>query len=237
MVLINLKLIGQVALQGLEQKFTLDSYCYNHHRRTQPEDDIFVFLYKGYKQADNLFDQLKKLHQVCSDFATGNLQPYVDEHEYYRNGSPDEETDIFNPFDSITYPFHSRTIDDLPAQIEQYVELKQMVSRFSAVQAKKREGFKKFFGELTVYQATTGPDGEGIMVPLDDETREQHAIQAEIEEVNIEYCLDRYNEFYLICQSLIDSHQATGSYMECATEILALFAPYSFTPTPLKFYE
>lgn len=234
MALIDLKLIGELALEGLSQKFTITTYCYNadNRRKYEPDSGLFVLLFKMAVQSENLFDHLKKLHQVCTDLAANNLDPYIDYHQALQEEYPTDEEDEspFSPFDEIAYCFDSGNVTDLPTSIEQYDELRQMAERFGKVQKVKREGLKKFFGNMTVSYLVKGEDGEQVVVPaseLPEGTEERFAANREIKEVNVEYCLDGYNEFYRTCVMLLESHKPTGDYIGCATEILKLYAPYT----------
>ena len=221
MALINLSLIGELALEALSNYESGESHCYNSKSRPMP-DDVFVVLVKTYKQAKNLHSKLDKLHQVCTDFAAGNFDAYIDEFEKWKE--TDEEA--FDPFNELESCFGCSSVDDLPPQIEQYRELLSLSQTFAEARKRKWEAFEKFFGAVPRYYQATDETGETVMIPeseLPESFRHQQAVNKEIADVQVEYCLDGYNQFYQQATGLLSAHMG-GDIQVCAQAILSLFS-------------
>lgn len=229
MALINLKLIGQLEeLADVGEALAL-SKCYNVAGRSELPPTLFVTLIKRAKQAYSLFERLKGIHRVTTDFANGNFQPYIDD---YENEKGDSEK-AFDPFDELTYQFSFQSITNLPVNIEQYSELVDFVAGFSSHRRKLDAGIDQTFGHLIQYRVEDGEGQEFLIshseLPTDlvDTMNAERGIQA----INVDYCLDGYNEFYGQLTGLIAQHRPQGTIVECAEAILLLFSPYDSQPT------
>ena len=202
--------------------------CYNTDEKNDRLTDYdFVAMIKTHKQAHNLLTKLKKMHQVCTDFAAGNLHPYIDEFEKWK----ESETDVFDIWEELEGCFNTFSVDDLPEKIEQYTELLNYSRHFAQLQKAKREGLERFFGSLPRYYPAVDEEGGTVMIPQSEmpaDVLHERAVRNEIAEVEIEYCLDRYNEFYQIAAGIYSSYAgASDDVAPCAEVILSLFSPYA----------
>lgn len=223
MALINLSAIGELSIEALDGKCLVDSYCFNCDSRDSDSVDpaVHLRLYKAYRQADNLFNRLEKLHKTCTDFAAGNFESYRAEWEKW----PENEDEPFDPFHELEWQFNEQTVYDLPEHIDQYAELVIMATNFVHVQKKKREGFKMFFGELPMYVMTKDEEGETVMIPeadLPEDVKLNREVNEEIKQIEVEYCLDGYDDFYKQARATIERHKESGAITECAEKILSL---------------
>ncbi|GAB3643954.1 hypothetical protein [Spirosoma arcticum] len=226
MALINLTLISEVVMQALHLSFSNHRDYFNWPQDAEHRHDQHTYqLLKTYEQGSNLQKQLVRVHKVCSDFSAGNVQPYIDEHLEYCH----PEDDPFDPFHIMQFPFVSNDIHNLPPAIEQYAELVILARGFTTIKRAQDEAFEQFFGGLTKYYVGTDEAGEKVMVPTTDMPEEfihQSDINRQIKHVEVEYCLDGYNDFYAQALALIEAHRPLGDAKECAAKILALFAPW-----------
>lgn len=226
MALIDLKLIGEVAIEALTNEHLFEAHLLGWDRRDAVASDALILgTIKVNRQATNLFECLRKVHMHCVDFSTGNLSAYIEAFEKMR----DPEESDFDPFGTLAYTFSGETIHDLPPQIEMYKELCEFMPNYVRLKQIKREGLAKFFGNVRRGYLQLDEEGNKTIVAEEDlpadYVNELKANQA-IAEINAEYCLDGYNEFYRRSTELIETHKATGDYVACATGILAMFAPY-----------
>ncbi|GAB4017128.1 hypothetical protein [Spirosoma koreense] len=227
MAYINLQQIGELASETLSLQLMAESYCFGtDSEKKEIDDSTFVALIKTHKQAENLFNKLRQLHQVCTDFVNGNLQPYIDKHEQWK----EDDDDVFEPWDELDRCFNTYSIHDLPERIEQYAELMTFVQSFAELQKRQREGFAKFLGKMPRYFTATDEAGQTVMIPESEMPADflhQRAVSEEIAEVEMEYCLDRYNDFYFTASAIYGSRAgASDDVASCAELILGLFAPY-----------
>lgn len=232
MALMNLTLLGELALEAYSQKHTCYAYCYNTDARPQSFDDsLFVQIIKTNKQAENLLDQLRKLHKECTDFSAGNMDAYLEEFEKW----VDLEDGVFDPFKTLLYHFDGEVITDLPERIEQYDELVHLAAQYGLVKKAKDDALKQFFPGLTFSYRATNEAGDDIFIPEDQMPKDQlNTIESnqQIKQIEVEYCLDGYNEFYGKCLEIIHTYEPSGLIKACADEILSLYAPYqSNTPS------
>lgn len=224
MSLIDLKLIKELANEAKLGQLLCTSYCYHSNRRTQEiEDSVFIHLMRTHIQAKALYTHLKKLSQLCQDFVNGEFQKHIDSHNEF-----DEDGDIYDPFNDLLYCFESGSIDDLPAQIEQYAELCELAARFTQTRQLKRDGFKKIFGNIPTYYLGVDEAGQSVMVPerlVPEDVVIETRAKREILEIETEYCLDGYNQFYERCRFLIASYSQgiENDVQGCAAEILNLY--------------
>ena len=196
----NIKLIKELLDQAILEEDIVMNSCYN-----MPGDPSvimageFIFFIKSAKQAQVLFDNLTDLYKECSDFILGNFQPYIDEHKKW----VDDESLVYNPFSELHYHFHSGLHTSLPEIIEQYRELLAFTRKFADLRRRLDEGFDVLVSDIS-------PD-EGTLA------------EREINSINIEYCLDGYNNFYQQCRALIEIHRREGTIKACSESILMLF--------------
>lgn len=233
MPLINLKLIAELAQHNHHYKYIFDGWMLGwEERESTVTDTMVVNAVRLTKQADNLFEGLKRLHQTCFDLAANNLLPYQQEHERFA-----EDEEPYDPFDTLLFRFDSESVRDLPDKIEQYSELHYQVSVYPALKQAEREGFDKFFGPMKKYYSATDAAGQPVMVPQDqlpDGYVEQFDASEAIDDINVEYCLDQYNTFFRTCLQTIDNYRPSGDIVHCAQVILDLFVPYPASLTPTK---
>lgn len=224
MALINIDLIGELAIQALQSKHLAESSCFNWQNDTVLTDTLFTRLYKTHKQASNLLDQLRKLHTVCQDMVNDNLQPYLDKHEEFA----DNDISPFNPFDEMTFFFSSNWIHDLPPIIEQYAELCSLAKSYQHIRQVQDEGFKKFFPSAEWHFQAEDEAGNTVYV-TQSQVPENHLNQIEsnrqIRAIEVEYCLDGYNDFFTQVQSAFDRFRPGNDIKGCAAFILSLYAP------------
>jgi hypothetical protein len=211
MVFLNLKLIEELERETTAQFFLAETESYGWTEVSTMRDSTFTGLAKAYFQGKNLCFQLKRLHTMCTDFVVGNFQKYADEFNEYA-----EDGESYDPFQDIEYIFTNNTVFVLPPRIEQYAALMLTVRGFSEFKKLKRQTYGKVFGEPIDY-LTTKPFHEGI-AQLANEVR----VNREIREIEVEYCLDRYNDFYSACMVLISTYAgSTEQIQNQATQELA----------------
>ena len=222
MALIDLSQLKQLKQQASLQNAFVDTHCYNSEGKTKTlPDDLFIYAIKAHRQAKNLTRQLTKLHTICTDYVAGNFQSYIDAHLAW-----DEEDAPFEPINELLCCFTIGTIHDLPQTIGQYAELLALTRRFSEIRQKQRLGFQQSFPTLQAHYPAIGQDGETILIPeseLPEDVLNTIAANKEIAEIEVEYSLDGYDEFYRQVMSLINTHKS-GDVVECAKSILSLFA-------------
>lgn len=136
----------------------------------------------------------------------------MDEHESYQAHNDDPDVD---PFDLLHNHVDSGLITDLPRTIEQYSELLDLAHRFNDYRKKLAQGFNEIFG-----------DALSPRTDLSEDERNKLDAYQEIEAIRIEYCLDRYNEFYGQSVNLMDCHRQAGTIRECVKAILSLYVPH-----------
>ncbi len=223
MTLININLIQELETQSDLREALATSYCYNTKGEKSIDAATFMECVKVAKQADQLLKHFQGLYKECTDFVAGNFEPYIDKYMAY------EAEDQFDPFQELYYHFESGTIFDLPESIEQYRELVDPASTFTNFKKKSNEGLEEYLG-FTKYYTASDEDGNDIAIPrseMPEDILNVMDANEEIKSISVEYCLDGYNEFYRQCRALIDNHRPYGRIAECATAILALFAPYN----------
>jgi hypothetical protein len=225
MALIDLNLINKLETQADFGKSFAESICYNHGKKSTVDPLMFMSCIKRAVQADALWGHLLGIYKESKDFAAGNFQPYIDEHESYREN---EEDPGFDPFDQLNDHFESGMISDLPEIIEQYSELLELLAGFGEYREKLDQGFTESFGLIPRY-IITDDQGEEVALPrneVPEDLLNEIDANRQIESITIEYCLDGYNEFYQECRALIDSHRPHETIQECAKAIQLMFAPY-----------
>lgn len=233
MALIRLKLIQELGLHARTQQMLAESVSYGW----DPDEGelcspvTYTGLIKSYYQGSNLVKQLTEFHQVCVDFAAGEIQKYIDKYEEYT----DDDSPPFDPFDELTYYFDGGMIEgatsthSLPPRIEQYAELMTTLRAYTLVKAAEREGFKAIFGDKVQYHyLAEDEDGETVAIPESqmpaDTLNEIHA-NRDIHEIEIGYALDSYNEFYQKARKVIAdwSTSTQPDVVACAVELLTFF--------------
>ena len=222
MAYIHLHQIAELAKEASLLKNIAISQCYNSEAKKHRIDDAqFVYAIKTNAQAQNLLKNLRKLHQLCTDFATGNFQPYIDKYTQ----CAEDETEVFDPFEELDFCFNVSSVYDLPVRIERYSELLVFSQNFAEIQKVKREGRKQFWGNIPRYYETTDSEGQLVMVPeheVPEDIRLKRDANQEIADIELEYCLDRYNEFYVHATGLLSAF-SDGDIQGCAEAILSLF--------------
>lgn len=225
MAYIHLNRISELAAESALLKHMAECACYNSDaKKDRLTDQDFVAMIKTHKQAKNLLDKLKQLHQTCADFAAGNLQPYLDQY----NKWADEDTPPFDVWEELERCFNTFSVDDLPERINQYAELLAFSRSFADLQKAKREGLNKFFGTLPRYYQAVDEEGQTVLIAENEmpaDILHERAVSQEIAEVEIEYCLDQYDEFYQIAAGVFGASTG-GDIKDCAEVILSLFSPY-----------
>lgn len=201
--LINLKLMDELENQGMRYLGWVEGSCYGWNHPAEVHGENFIKCVKTYFQACNLKNSLSGLHQVCSDFVAGNFQLYMDEHN--KCVDPDNPQP-YDPFNELTRFFIDESahpsVNRLPERIEQYTELLMMVSDHSESQ--------RIF--------LKSADRQEYDVAIDP-----NEIANELTQIEVDYCLDKYDHFYWLCRDLIDAYQPTGDVQTCAAKILSMF--------------
>ncbi|WP_138995246.1 hypothetical protein [Larkinella sp. C7] len=207
---INLKLIGELEEEADQMRTIAETQSYGWEKDRPLDSVTYMGLIKASLQGQNLFKQLKSLHEVCTDFAAGNFQKY--EEEFYQDA---DEGEVYDPIEDIRYHFARNTVYSLPPTIEQYADLMAVVSQYARIKATKREGFAKFFGNIQRGYLATDTDGTAVIVPTEEipeSVLNEIEVNREIKEIEVEYCLDKYNDFYQSCTSLIEIHACSAKY-------------------------
>lgn len=172
---------------------------------------------KTHLQAQNLYTKLDNLHRICIDFAAGHFQTYIDEHSQHEQRQPEVDREPFDPVNELHYCFSFMLADGLPRQIEQYSELLAMTRDFTALSEARRPYYFEV-ADKTGYRSIVSEE------ELPDETRLQLVTEQQIRDVEIEFCLDSYNEFYRQAITLLEACTAQqGDVQTLAQEILQLF--------------
>ncbi|RCR68298.1 hypothetical protein [Larkinella punicea] len=219
MAFINLELIGALRNEA-RHAFRLAesvSYGWDKEESTMLDPETYMMMIKAHFQAKNLFDNLSKLHTVLSDFAAGDFQKYIEQFEEFA-----EDGQVFDPIDDVLYFFTAGTIDgrgtihSLPPKIEQYAELCALTGSYARIRETSRTGIQKIFGDaFRPHYEAEGPDRERTFVPESELPADLvdvlHA-DRDIKEIETEYALDKYNDFYHACRVLIEVHACSAEY-------------------------
>ena len=110
-------------------------------------------------------------------------------------------------------------------QIEQYEELVRLAHVLADTRKAKRESLNRFFGHLPRWYEMTDEAGERVMVVAGElSTDVLNTIEAnqQIEDIEVGYCLDGYNQFYRQTMALIEAHLG-DDVQQCALAILRLY--------------
>lgn len=226
--LIDLNLIAKLSTEARLHKSMYESYMLGYEVTNGKAVDmgLVMFVLKVAKQSKNLNDKLRELHKVCSYMANGVLDQYITAHEEFQ----EDENDLYDPFVTLKGSIDSGSIDDLPPQIEFYNDLCIFAPKYFELQKIKREGLTTFFGKIPKSYLFKDEKGNDLFIPeseLPEDVLTKIEADRDIKDIQVEYSLDTYNEFYETCLSLIDAHQPLGDYQGCAASILGLFAPYT----------
>ncbi|GAB4020243.1 hypothetical protein GCM10028808_60740 [Spirosoma migulaei] len=179
-----------------------------------------VELTKIHLQAQNLYTKLDSLHRVCTDFAAGHFQAYIEEHNRYQQRQPEAYRVSYEPINELHACFSGMMADGLPTQIEQYSELLTMAHDFSSL----REALRPYQFEVA--------DSTGYLEilaeeELPDETRLQLVAEEQIQDIEIEFCLDDYNQFYQQATGFLTVYEVDAQ--ACAQALLNLYSPVQAT--------
>lgn len=224
MALINLKYIGSLAMESLLLMHMVQRDFFNWDpQHEQMTSERIVTHIKTHEQGKNLNRALNRAYQTCFDFANDNHTPYKADYEKFC----ESDDDIYDPFWYLTRDFVSESIHDLPKYIEQYRELMVLVRTYPELQKAKDEGLRSFFGGKVEFSVQmTNEDGETEFVKesqIPQEVRDTWAANDEIKHINIEYSLDRYNEFYARYLSIVEEYRPHNDPNGCARQLLTLF--------------
>jgi hypothetical protein len=227
MALINLDYIKKLYTEARLRHHVVSTYSFRPKSEMDKEvdDAMIISFFRMYHQAHSLLDKLTDLHTACSDLSKGDIQKYIDQH--LRDVG---DAEPYDPFFEIEYNFDGQTVYDLPETIETYSELYQMSLQYARIREVSDQALDKLFDGKLQWQLPVHEDGETIYVPQKDLPKdyvEEFRINQQINNIEIEYALDRYNQFYQACIESIRSNRATGDYQRCAQEILSLYAPTS----------
>ena len=223
MALIDLAQLRKLHTEARLRKHLVDTYAFEPKARMNVDldDATIVSFFRMHSQAKNLLDQLTKLHSVCSDFAEGNLQKYVDEHQ--QDASDDEP---FDPYFELEYLFDGQTVYDLPPTIQQYKELYAMSLNYAKIREVAEQALDLAFDGKLQWHLPVQEDGQTVYKPekeLPKDLVDTFHYEQQIANIQTEYALDLYNLFYSKCRQIIQSNRATGNIQDCALEILSLF--------------
>lgn len=210
MPLINLKLIGRLSLQACTTYRAFEATCFNNWPIVPVDPGDAYLSLKTYKQAKNLFDSLKSVHRICTDLTKGKLPPLKNAWSTY--------------FATIENALLSGGVNALPTQIEQYAEFVLLASQFAALEKEKKDLFGQGFSPLRPY-AGSGEESAALIPAtlLSEQIQLELEVNAQISDIDVEYCLDGYNKFYQTALQSIAAHKTTGTIQACASEILSLF--------------
>lgn len=230
MALINLKHIGLLALEADSQYMAFESFLYNRQAKPSSDfNDLIVFQVKARLQANNIFSKLDELHRVCTDFAADNHQPYMDDSADHIEGGQT----VYLPFSYLTSIVSGLPgfACDLPHVIEQYHELLQFAKVYPECKKRAREKFIEVFGESNRKYLINDPKtGEVTFLSASELPQDMKDLinakeaENEIEMIEVQYCLDKYNQFFSETIRLIDAYKTTGDVRGCAKAILSMYA-------------
>lgn len=162
---------------------------------------------KVHQQSDNLTDCLNSLHKKLTDFAAGNFDKYIEEHNKYA----EDETDIFDPYKELRYSMNdSDWLYSLPSDINQYSDLLIFQRTNSERQKIQAEALKKFFPGLEWSIMSKDEIGNDIMVKeseLPADVINRIEANREIHDIEVEYCLDNYNAWYQSIKQMIEDRR------------------------------
>jgi len=166
-------------------------------------------------QVKSLLDRAMSIHEKLIDFATDKLDKHIDTHIKF--SEPDS---IFDPYEDLEYALSQEDwIDCLPLHISQYPELLKFSQDFSMIETAKYEAFKECFPGLNFVHKVENSDGETHFIPeneLPDGIRNELEINREIKEIEMDHCLDSYDEWRDRLNTMVKNRSPFS-------EILALF--------------
>ncbi|GAB2547226.1 hypothetical protein [Spirosoma aerophilum] len=235
MALINLELLrilfNEAQLNrnaAIRQSFNVPADPDNDSAPAKISDNLYVHLVKTHAQAKVIYKNLKRIHKVSTDFAAGNFQPYVDKQNRFeeKNNVPADERGFYDPFCELDIPFNHAFNYPLPRRIEQFKELFDLSQQFTKVRALKRDGLNPFFGNEPLWYEYTNEDGQTDVFPpsdLPEDFVQKQIIADELRSIEVEYCLDGYNEFYFLARDYTANYQEEKNLSQLAAKILALY--------------
>ncbi|GAB3881392.1 hypothetical protein [Spirosoma agri] len=209
MALLQLSAIKQLQKSITRQKQAVSSHCFNWPSDQAIAPDLFIRISKAELQVANLVSQLALLYQACLALAQDRV---IDEPWSF------EEEPPIDPLAGIRFVFHAQTECDLPPTIEQYKELHELAMTYSQFQKARRQlvqGVTSSYPELT-------DRGELKLIPKRSLTLAawaQKEYQQEIADIDVDYCLGGYNQFYQQSMTLL---QANTDGQRTALSILQL---------------
>ena len=174
MALIDLKKLNKLKIEATKYKRLTDIKSFNYSNESALNNDVFVYYIKAYNQIEHLCLKVDLLYTICRDIESGKYRK-----DYEMVSHLSEE---YNPVQDLKQLINKGSVFDLPSTIEQYKELFAMVQTFSHL----RESSRKRFEML------------GFTIAQSDLLYQQ-----QINDIEVEYCLDGYNEFYTKVDQLI----------------------------------
>lgn len=225
MSLINLKHIAKLesAVQYGSLITTEESLNW---RRPRLDPQVFIHMIKAYNQVRNLNYRLSAVFEACTDFVNHKVE---DRAADYYGDVPNDGS--YLPFEDLTFHFFGSDLYRLPPRIEQYAELCAWVKDFPNLQVARRQGVERAYGSnVANTYLVKGEDGIITRVPesaLSEPILNELEAERSILEIEIVYCLDRYNEFFKKCSQILTVGEMIGNIHQSAGEILCLFKPYN----------
>ena len=228
MALLDLNLIAQLVSTAHLREVLAVNFCYAPKVKTLSDEDFVRYIRMG-KQGKNLLDQLLNVRQICEDYSTGNFEPYITKHyESFKRLSVLPTDEPFNAWDDLEYIFTTETNDRLPKAIQEYTDLVDLANSYALLKENESNQLKKFFPNAKTYYRAQNEDGSEVMLSADEMdptlVNQLEATQ-QVKHVDVEYCLDGYNQFMSECERLIALYANRNDIQTCCLEILKMYAP------------
>jgi hypothetical protein len=226
--LINLRHIEVWRREAERGLSDINSHAYNwtdgwFAGESFPDQATTERIMKTYFQGKSLFEQLTGLRAVCQDILNGKLPEM--EAEFKKNCDPES----FDPFAKVAIFFENEfDAGALPPTIQQYTQLLEIMVGYTE---RKQRGMQNIENLIVGVRNSCEDDFERLMWQQkedNDFTMIPHLnpfdMERRLDDAQVEFALDKYDEFYARCQEMIETHQKTGNIHDCALDIFLLFA-------------
>lgn len=192
--------------------------------------NVFVYNSMVKYQLDIILQRATGIYERALAFSKGEYDKYLDEYNEYADGT----FDPFDPYTEIGWLLTTDGIDDLPESISLFKELVSFVDTYIPRRKAMKTAFRALFnGDVKPYYRCLDEDDNVIMVPADELPESiLEEIQTDLEVrdgllmINIEHCLDNYDEWFIQAKSIVDNR---GDFKS----IVALFKLPSLGASPL----
>jgi len=193
--------------------------------------NLFLYNYMAKHQLDVIIHRATNVYEMALAFSKGEFDKYLDDYNEYA----DMSTEPFDPYTEIKWQLTTNGISDLPEEISDFKELLIFVQTFTLRRKAMKNSFKTFFGgKIKHHYRCRDQDGNEVMVPADqlpenvlDDIETGLEVKEGLSAINIEHCLDNYNEWFSQVKSIVEDRADFK-------KILALFGESSMPAEPLQ---